>query len=302
MDSTHPEATARAQSSSSPVSSTGQDIHLHLHPSKIPITAVLHSPNEECQECPILQDPISTATFDILPRPFDAEHPAHTAITLCQCSHTFHAMALIYHWARSRNVQCPICRAGPPGQRLSVRKLPKEWRYSLAARLRRQKRIDRAEAEEDDRQAAMQMMAAATPALNTLQVASLFLNIRIEVLSAINIDDLDSRMPLSWVVTTTPMRLSDSIVFDVPIEELRRIPYGMGTSMRFVPRTNTVLHSLRPSRWFVAGVEHHIDTKFNVHCNETGFHHIHYSMSNAEYDEMALDIFMAYEILVAVDD
>jgi hypothetical protein len=141
-----------------------------------------------------------------------------------------------------------------------------------------------------------------SPAINTLQVAILFVNIRIEVLSAININDLDTRMPLSWTVHTVPVRVSDAIVFDVPAEELRRIPYGPGTSMRFVPRTNTLLHPLRPSRWFVAGVDQCTDANFDSFYNEAGFHHIHYNMTNTAYDEMALDIFMAYEILIAVED
>ena len=281
-------------------------ISLHLHPSNTKISATLHAPEEPDQECPILQDPISTAKFDILPRPFDLNHPTHTAITICQCSHTFHAMALVYHWARSGSVQCPVCRAGPKGQRLSIRRLPREWRYSLAARIRRQRRIDQAEAEEEDRQVALRMMMS-TPQQATrtvvLPLASMFINIRIEVMSAINMDAQNiPTTPLSWTVTTVPIQITDTIIFDVPSDELRRIPYPMGTSMRLVPCTNSLLRPLRPSTWFVAGVEQCTDTNFSAHCSEAGFQHMHYSMSNAAYDEMAVDIFTAYGVLIAVSE
>ena len=280
---------------------TFHNICLHLHPSKKSITAVLKTPKEE--ECPILREPISSASFDFLPRPFNVDHPEHTAITLCQCSHTFHAMALVYHWARNNSVLCPVCRSGPKGQRLSIRKLPREWRYSLAARIRRQKQIDRNEAEEDDRRVAMELMSSEHNNLSTIiiPVASMFINIRIEVMSTVNVNDLETPVPLSWIVNTVPMRVSDAIVFDVPSRELCQIPYSIGTRMRLVPQTNAALQPLRPSRWFVAGVDQHIDANFNAHCTENGFHHLHYSMSDAAYDEMALDIFMAHDILIAVN-
>ena len=282
---------------------TRHNITLQLHPSKRHIAATLHTPNEEADECPILREPISSASFDFLPRPFSADHPTHTAITLCQCSHTFHAMALVYHWARSNSVLCPVCRAGPKGQRLSMRKLPREWRYSLAARVRRQKQIDRNEAEEDDRQVAIQLISSQQnmPAI-IIPVAPMFINIRLEVMPTTTTNTADTSMPLTWIVSTTPVRVSDAIVFDVPSHELSQIPYTSGTNMRLVPLTNSLLQPLRPSRWFIAGVDQHIDNNFNTHCTENGFHHLHYSMSNVAYDEMALDIFMSYDILIAVNE
>ncbi len=173
----------------------------------------------------------------------------------------------------------------------------------MAARIRRQKRIDRAEAEEEDRQVAMQLIVSQQnmPAIIRAD-ASMFVRIKIEVMSEININDLDTPLPSSWTIATVPTRVPDAVIFDVPGEELRQIPYPVGTRMRFVPRTNTLLQPLRPSRWFTSGVDQHIDSNFSAHCNETGFHHIHYSMSNSAYDEMALDMFMAYEILIAVSD
>jgi hypothetical protein len=264
------------------------------------INAQLHPPCTPDQECPILQEPISTSTFDALPRPFDLEHPAHTAITLSECSHTFHAMALIYNWARSGKVLCPVCRAGPKGQKLSIRQLPKEWRYSLATRVRRQQRKDREEAEEDDRQVAMHMASHQIPHPIILSIVPMFVEICIEVLSQININDIETLLPLSWTTSSVPMRHQNSIVFNVPVDELQRIPYPVGTVMRLVPRTNQLLQPLQPSRWFAAGADSHPGRDYTILCDQTGFNQIHYNMSDVAYEEMILDAFVAYDILVAV--
>jgi hypothetical protein len=128
----------------------------------------------------------------------------------------------------------------------------------------------------------------------------MFIEMRIEVMSQININDLDTFLPLNWTMSTVPVRLSGSIVFDVPMHELRRIPYPIGTTLRLVPKTNRLLQPLRPSRWFAAGLDVHPGTNFNIHCDENGFHQIHYTLSESEYEELMLDAFMAYDILVAV--
>ena len=275
-------------------------LSLILRPSKLKINAKLHPPSSTDQECPILQEPICTSVFDALPRPFDLEHPTHTAITLAECSHTFHAMALIYNWARSGKVLCPVCRAGPKGQKLSIRQLPKEWRYSLATRVRRQQRRDREEAEEDDRQTAILMAAHQHTQPIILSVAPMFVDIRIEVLSQINLNDMDAPFPPSWTIPSVPIRHQSSIVFSVPFDELQRIPYPMGTVMRMVPKTNQLLHLLEPSNWFVAGVDSYPGRDFAIQCNQSGFNQIYYSMSEMAYEEMILDAFMAYDILVAI--
>jgi len=276
-------------------------LSLALHPSKQTVNVKLHPPNTADQECPILQEPISTIMFDAFPRPFKIDHPTHTAITLEKCSHTFHAMALIYHWARSGKVLCPVCRDGPKGQRLSIRQLPKEWRYSLAARIRRQKQKDREEAEEDDRQTAMLMVSHQRhPTPIILSISPMYVEIRIEVLSQINLNDLDTLLPLTWTVQCSPTRIHDSIVFSVPTDELQHIPYPLGTLIRLVPRTNQLLQPLQPSHWFATGSNTYPGSNFNVRADELGFGHIHYTMSDVAYEEMILDAFMAYDILVAV--
>ena len=197
---------------------------------------------------------------------------------------------------------CPVCRAGPKGQRLSVRRLPREWRYSLAARVRRQKYNDRIEAVEDDRQVAMQMASNQIPRPIILTMSPMFIHIRIEIMSRINLNDLDTPLPMTWTTTTTPVRLAGAIVFDVPPNELRHIPYPNGTTMRIVPHINPLVQPLRPSQWFVTGTNTFIGENFSVHCDERGFHHIHYSLSNTAYEELILETFMAYDVLVAVPE
>ena len=275
-------------------------IKLMLRPSKISIDATLHPPTSIEYECPILQEAITSANFDIMPRPFDLNHPTHTAITLGQCSHTFHAMALIYHWARSDGVLCPVCRAGPKGQRLSIRRLPGEWRYSLAARVRRQKHKDRKEAEEDDRQTALQMAANQHVHPIILSISPMYIEIRIEVLSRVNLNDLDTPLPYNWNMSTNPTRQPGFIIFDVPTEELDFIPYPIGTRMRMVPQTNRLLQPLQPSRWFTAGMDAYPGDNFIVQCDEHGFRQIRYTLSDILYEELMLDAFMAYDVLVAV--
>jgi hypothetical protein len=278
-------------------------IAITLRPLKSQLHADIHPPLNAEQECPILQEPIASASVEFLQRPFYATHPTHTAMSLCQCQHTFHAMALIYFWARSGSVLCPVCRAGPAGQKLSIRNLPKEWKYTLAARIRRQRRMDQAEAENDDRQAAIEMMTSQNmvhqPIILTMR--PMYLNICIEVLSQVNIRDLDTPVPLSWTVTTNAtMAAANTITFDVPAEELTYIPYPSGTYMRLVPRTNPLLQQLPPSRWFVAGEEHLADDSFSVACDHTGFRRMDYSISGSVYDEMVMDTFMAYDILMTI--
>jgi len=89
-------------------------IQIPLRHSKLPAT--LHPSGEIC---PILQEPINSAILPFMPRPYLSDSPMHTALTL-ECKHTFHAMALIYHWARNESVLCPVCRAGPKNRRLAL--------------------------------------------------------------------------------------------------------------------------------------------------------------------------------------
>jgi hypothetical protein len=191
--------------------------------------------------------------------------PTSKAMTL-PCTHTFHAMALVYHWARNSNVLCPVCRAGPAGQKLVIGKLPREWKYSLGSRVRREQRRDKNEEERSNYEM-------------TIQSSSFRLDIRIEA------------PPFSsWTVSTQFVPLQNSFVFDVPSTELKSIPYKAGTIIRLVPYTNT--RTLQPSNWFEAGRDPRPGSNFDLACDDRGFHHMHLSMNNNEFAELLADAFM----------
>lgn len=248
-------------------------VSLPLRPRSAPMVASLRIPTED-DECPILQEPIASAVLDRFPRPFLAEHPAHTAMTL-PCKHTFHAMSLVYHWARNGNVLCPVCRAGPAGKRLTLNHLPKEWKHSMAARVRRERQQDLREQEEHNRQLAMQSVHR-PPALE--------LDIRIEA--------EHGTQPPFWTVRTNIHTLQNTVVFVVPPDELRRIPYPPATHVRLVPFT--ALHMLRPSDWFKAGNPPGGD--FGVGYHDAGFQHMHLAVSDDLFATLVADVFMAQHL------
>jgi len=231
---------------------------------------MLHEPSTRDDECPILQDCIASAQFEQFPYPFMSAHPTFTAMTL-QCGHTFHAMALVYHWARNRNVLCPVCRAGPKnGQSLAISRLPREWKYSMATRTRRERKQDRDEEELHNRQLAEQ---------TTFFVPALKLEIQIEAEVGVS--------PSTWTLQTKLIELQNSICFTVPTDELRRIPYPNGTYMRLIPYTN--MHILQPSRWFKAGMDP--GSNFSTEANEQGeFMHLHLSITTDLFTTLMTDM------------
>ncbi len=222
------------------------DIAMKLFPSRKDLDLELVIPDRET-ECPILQEPIQTAVFESLPRPFYKTHPEHKALTL-GCSHTFHAMALVYHWSRNRNVLCPICRAGPPGQRLVLSQLPKDWRYSLSARVKREKQKDREEAERENFRVAS--LISQEQEVITRTVVSFVFKIEIQALTSAGCQLMSWR--LNTALDPSP---HDCVVFEVPPAELQAIPFGEGTVMRFVPfaQSNVLVSMIPPSEWFMMG-------------------------------------------------
>ena len=245
----------------------------------------LHRPHATNDECPILQEPIATAVMDAFPRPFLLDKPEHSAITL-QCHHTFHAMALIYHWARNRTVLCPICRNGPCGQRLILSKLPREWRYSMAARVRKEQRLDRIETEQSNLQAAVNIQNTST--VRILQSRMLELYIRIEAEPGAS--------PPNWSLKTRLMPLGDTVLCIVPASELRAIPYGQDTLIRMVPHTN--VHTLQPSDRFRGSID--IANEFVMRRDEEGFQHIHYTISEELFAIMLMDIHLQSDSIVQI--
>jgi hypothetical protein len=241
-------------------------VNLHLRHRPKVLSVELHEPEPD-EDCPILQEPIHKGVLDCLPRPFYADHPTHTAIAL-PCRHKFHAMALIYHWARSGNVLCPVCRSGPAGEQLVVGRLPKEWKYSLQARIRRLRRQDKLEEEETNRRLAVEITQATPPSLE------LFLRIESDAGIA--------------VVRTVALPRIDCVVFDVPPEELARIPFPEGARMRLVPFTHTRL--FRASDWFVSAIDS--GDGFSTLRTEHGFQHMQFVVPEDTFAVLLADVFL----------
>jgi hypothetical protein len=253
-----------------------QPVQLVLRPRRTSINVTLHEPAHPDDECPILQDAIATAKLEICPYPFLAAAPTYTAMTL-PCKHTFHAMALVYHWARSGNVQCPVCRAGPgKGQCLAMNRLPSEWKYSMAARVRRERRQDRAEEERANHQVAIQHSAPS----NVVMIPAFELGIRIEAEWGVS--------PATWTLKTRLVDSHHTVLFVVPNDELQRIPYPPNTRIRLVPFTR--MHVLQPSCWFVPGTEP--GANFRVGVSATGFYHIHLMMQEDIFATLVSDLIM----------
>ena len=247
-------------------------VQLALRPKRTTMDVTIHEPAHPDDECPILQDHIATAKLEHCPYPFLADLPTHTAMTL-KCKHTFHAMALVYHWARSGNVQCPVCRSEPgKGQCLAINRLPSEWKYSMASRIRRERKRDRAEEERLNHQMAIQQ--------SMLVVPSFELEIRIEAEIGVS--------PATWTLKTRLVELHNRIIFDVPFDELRRIPYPPSTYIRLVPCTS--MHILHPSNWFRQGI---VPTgNFSVSYSETGFLHMNLAMQEDVFATLVSDVVM----------
>jgi hypothetical protein len=264
------------------------DVEMKLYPSRKSLDLKLDIPDQET-ECPILQEPIQTAVFESFPRPFYKAHPEHKALKL-SCSHTFHAMALVYHWSRNRNVLCPICRAGPPGQRLAMNHLPEDWRYSLSSRVRREKRKDKEEAEEENFRLATLISQEAV----TRTVVSFVIKIEIQALTA----DHDL---ISWSLNTvlTPSQ-EQFVVFEVPATELRNIPFGEGTTVRLIPFTfsNSLVTMLKPSEWFVVGDGLRSSAAYKVEYAEEGkkFRSIKLMMQEDEFSSLIVDAYFAASV------
>jgi hypothetical protein len=226
--------------------------------------------------------------FESFPRPFYHDHPEHKAITL-GCSHTFHAMALVYHWSRNKTVLCPICRAGPQGQRLAMNRLPDNWRYSMASKVRKETRRDKEETEREH----FRMAAMLSTHHETMPIRSaVTFIIKIEI-QAHAIDGAIT----SWQLNTIFTPDNTTIVFSVPDADLIGIPsFSTGTVIRFIPFAFSAhtINMLRPSEWFVPGSYHPTNSGFCVKYNADGrFEEITLSIHEEEFTALIVQAYIA---------
>lgn len=266
-------------------------ITVKLYPSRKDLDLQLQIPDKEI-ECPILQESIQTAVFESFPRPFSKAHPQHKAVVL-GCSHTFHAMALVYHWSRNRNVLCPICRAGPSGQRLVMNRLPEDWRYSLSSKVRREKRMDREEAQQENLRIATLLSNELLLTTSTVPrtVVSFVIYIEIQALTHNN-------SFVTWKLNTTISPSINTVVFEVPVEELHTIPFDVGTLMRFIPFASStfLMTMITPSEWFESGRSIGIlSTNFQIeyHDESRRFKTIKLVLQEEEFSGIIVNAYLA---------
>jgi hypothetical protein len=261
------------------------DLSMRLYPSKKNIDLQLHVPDSET-ECPILQESIQSAVFESFPRPFYQEHPEHKAITL-GCSHTFHAMALVYHWSRNKTVLCPICRAGPRGQKLVMSNLPETWRYSLASKVRKETRRDKEETEREHFR-----MAAMLSNEPTSDRSAVSFVIKIEIQA----HTMEGAI-ISWRLNTIFAPNNNAIVFHVPETDLIGIPlFGTGTLIRLIPFAFSAhtINMLRPSEWFAPGSYHPTHAGFCVKYDTEGrFEEIKLTIQEEEFTTLIVQAYIA---------
>jgi hypothetical protein len=86
---------------------------------------------------------------------------AHLDAIELACGHQFTAVCLVYHWLRSDNLLCPVCRAGPRAARLNSRTLPQAVRLPFCRRVREERRRDQLQAIQENENAARQWLAQA---------------------------------------------------------------------------------------------------------------------------------------------
>jgi hypothetical protein len=109
--------------------------------------------------CPIMQEPIVEAAAEglgWLPATplFPEPSRAHLNAIELGCGHQFTAVCLVYHWLRSDNLLCPVCRAGPKAARLNTRTLPDAVRLPFCRRVRQERRRDQVQAIQENEDAA----------------------------------------------------------------------------------------------------------------------------------------------------
>lgn len=116
------------------------------------------------EECCIAMEPILEHRVEWLPESLGVEpqpgpllsQPRLRKATL-PCGHGFHALALLYHFAKNEMV-CPCCRQGLPLRRAAMASLPPHLREAMEARLDKVLRAERAEQVESDAQAVARLL------------------------------------------------------------------------------------------------------------------------------------------------
>jgi hypothetical protein len=114
------------------------------------------------EECCIVMEPIAEHRVEWLPDPGGPQpgaiqgREALTKATL-PCGHGFHALALLYHFAKNE-MTCPCCRQGHGREQMAWSSIPAHVRPPMEARLARVLMEEREEQVESDAQAVARLL------------------------------------------------------------------------------------------------------------------------------------------------
>jgi hypothetical protein len=122
-------------------------------------------PDEECCIAmePILEHRVEWMPLEgVEPQPGPLlSQPSLRKATL-PCGHGFHAVALLYHFAKNEMV-CPCCRQGMAGKQVATASLPPHLRAPIECRLETVLRSERAEQVESDTEAVARLLEQEVP-------------------------------------------------------------------------------------------------------------------------------------------
>ena len=109
------------------------------------------------------------------------------------------------------------------------------------------------------------MAAQISQETNLNAVVSFFIKIEIEGLTR-------GHVPFTWRLGTVFSPTHDTVVFEVPDNDLRGIPFTPGSLIRLIPLAyaNRSINMLAPSEWFVMGNCLTESRGFSIEYNDTG--------------------------------
>lgn len=122
---------------------------------------LLLSTPEEGEECSIAMSPMCEYRLECLPPETPqvvlVERPELSKATIEGCSHSFSALALLYHFARNE-MTCPLCRHGHSGVKMGGSSMPQHLALGIAGHLATAARVERMERVEADRLSVLSML------------------------------------------------------------------------------------------------------------------------------------------------
>jgi hypothetical protein len=170
-----------------------------------------------------------------------------------------------------------------------MNRLPEDWRFSLSSKVRREKKIDKDEAEHESLRIATLLMS--NEALMVPRTVVSFI-IYIEIQARTHDNSF-----VTWKLNTAISPSINTVVFEVPVEELSTIPFEVGTLMRFIPFASSMflITMITPSEWFESGGSIGICTNFQIEYHEESrrFKTIKLVLQEDEFSSIIVNAYLA---------